>query len=304
MTHRIVTKASIQLGIRDRERRAILDLTLRPVEDDTGRIVLVALEGLDISDRKRLETQLLRCQRLETIGSLAGSIACNLINTLAPISGVAKLLRLQLTAIDDDTHEMLQLLESSANRADDLVQQIVSFLQGGEGNRTLLGIKQLLSEVQQLMQATFPASIEIQTCFSLDLWPIEGDQTQLYQVLLNLCLNARDAMPEGGILRLSAENLRVNVPNHLGDASSGRYLVITVSDTGSGIPSRTLDKIFEPFFTTKAPDQGTGLGLSKAMDIVESHGGFIDVFSAEEAGTQFGVFLPALMPTEPVAAPS
>ena len=154
----------------------------------------------------------------------------------------------------------------------------------------------LISEIEQIAKETFPRNIEIRTDISKDLWTISGDATQLHQVIMNLCVNARDAMPDGGVLSISAENFfidenyaRINI-----DAKVGPYVVITVSDTGTGIPPEILDRIFEPFFTTKEPGKGTGLGLSTSLAIVKSHGGFINVYSEVGRGTAFKVYLPVL----------
>jgi CheY-like chemotaxis protein len=169
-----------------------------------------------------------------------------------------------------------------------------------EGERVALQVSHLISEIMQIAKETFPRSIDIRTDVQKDLWTISGDPTQLHQVIMNMCVNARDAMPESGILSISAENIfidenyaRMNI-----DAKVGQYVVITVSDTGTGIPSEILDRIFDPFFTTKQPGKGTGLGLSTSLAIVKSHGGFITVYSEVGKGTVFKVYLPVVKATE------
>jgi CheY-like chemotaxis protein len=169
------------------------------------------------------------------------------------------------------------------------------------GDRKILQVAHLILEVEKVAKHTFSKSIEIQVDTSAQkLWPILGDPTQLQQVLMNLCVNAQDAMPNGGTLSIVAENLWIDEPytKFNIEAKVGSYIVLTVSDTGIGIPEETLERIFDPFFTTKAIDKGTGLGLSTVMGIVKSYGGFINVHSQVGKGTQFKIYLPALEKTE------
>jgi signal transduction histidine kinase len=161
------------------------------------------------------------------------------------------------------------------------MKQVMSFAKGVEGERITLQVSHLISEIRQIAKETFPKNIEIKTEIPKDLWAISGDATQLHQVMMNLCVNARDAMPDGGSLSISTENLffdegytRLNT-----EAKTGPYVVVTISDTGTGIPAKIFDRIFEPFFTTKEHGKGTGLGLSIALGIVKSHGGFINAYS-------------------------
>jgi CheY-like chemotaxis protein len=207
---------------------------------------------------------------------------------------------LQLKLPDERCQQWLQILETNAKRGADLVKQVVSFARGIEGDRTIIEIRHLISEIRQIAKETFPKSIEVYTDASPDLWTVCGDATQLHQVLMNLCVNARDALPDGGTLSISAQNIfiddyyaRLNI-----DATVGSYIVITVSDTGIGIPAETLDRIFEPFFTTKEIGKGTGLGLSTVIGIIKSHGGFVNVCSEVGKGTEFKVYLPAIEETE------
>jgi two-component system cell cycle sensor histidine kinase/response regulator CckA len=175
------------------------------------------------------------------------------------------------------------------------VKQVLTFARGIEGERILLQPKHLLKEMVKIAQETFPKDIEVTAQYAPRLWVIKGDPTQLHQVLLNLCLNARDAMPDGGKLSLIAENIDLDsyYAQMTPDAKAGPYVVLTVTDTGHGIPDELLDKIFEPFFTTKAVGKGTGLGLATALGIVKSHGGFMHVYSVRGKGSQFKVHLPA-----------
>ncbi|MDB9373517.1 hybrid sensor histidine kinase/response regulator [Nodularia sphaerocarpa] len=258
----------------------------------------ILIVNTDITEKKQLESQFLRAQRLESIGTLASGIAHDLNNVLAPIMMTAQLLESQMH--DERSRRLLPILISNAKRGASLVNQVLSFTRGLEGDRTLLQLKHLIIEIQQIIKETFPKSIEVTTQIPPNLWTVSGDATQLHQVLMNLCVNARDAMPNGGKLKILAENLLVdeNYARMNIDAQVGSYIVITVIDTGMGIKPEILDRIFEPFFTTKETGKGTGLGLSTVIGIIKSHGGFVKVHSKPENGTQFQVYLPAQDITE------
>ncbi|MBW4615961.1 MAG: response regulator [Desmonostoc vinosum HA7617-LM4] len=259
--------------------------------DHKAQSILVV--NTDITQKKLLEAQFLRAQRLESIGTLASGIAHDLNNVLAPILMTAQLLEAQVN--DERSRRLLPILITNAKRGANLVKQVLSFTRGLEGERTLLQLKHLVIEIKQIIKETFPKSIEVFTYISQNLWTVSGDATQLHQVLMNLCVNARDAMPNGGTLKISVENFLIDdhyAQMHL-DAQEGSYIVITVTDTGIGIKTQTLERIFDPFFTTKEPGQGTGLGLSTVLGIIKSHGGFINVHSEEGRGSQFKVYLPA-----------
>lgn len=264
--------------------------TLVPFDKKSQSILVV---NTDITQKKQLEAQFLRAQRLESIGTLASGIAHDLNNVLAPILMTAQLLETQLH--DARSKRLLPILVSNAKRGANLVKQVLSFTRGVEGDRTILQLKHLILEIRQVIKETFPKSIEVDCETSRNLWTVSGDATQLHQVLMNLCVNARDAMPNGGILTISAENFLVDehyAKMHL-DAKIGSYIVATVADTGIGITHEVLDRIFEPFFTTKELGKGTGLGLSTVLGIVKSHGGFINVYSEIGKGSKFEVYLPA-----------
>lgn len=270
--------------------------TLMRTADHTPKSILIV--NTDVTEKKKLESQFFRTQRLESLGTLASGIAHDLNNILTPILAAAQLL--QMKAPDPHSQELLQLLEGNAKRGAALVNQVLSFARGVGGKRTTLQIKHLVREIHQIVLETFPKSIEVRTDVPQDLWTVSGDATQLHQVLMNLCVNARDAMPDGGILKIAVENFLIdeNYTRMNLDARVGAYTVITVSDEGSGIAPDILDRIFEPFFTTKEVGKGTGLGLSTVLGIVKSHRGFIDVSSQAGKGTQFRVFLPAIVATE------
>jgi PAS domain S-box-containing protein len=263
--------------------------------DEKGQPKSILTVDTDITEKKQLETQFLRAQRLESLGTLASGIAHDLNNVLTPIIGIVQLLPLKLGKLDEQTQRLLQILNESTHRGADLVKQILSFTRGIEGKPTNIQVTHLLSEIQKIIRQTFPKNIELSIDLSQDLWLIAADATQLHQVFMNLCVNARDAMLNGGQMSISTENLVVDenyARMHL-DAKPGFYVVVTIADTGMGMSPETLDRIFEPFFTTKDIGKGTGLGLSTTIGIVKSHHGFINVYSEVGRGTRFKVYLPA-----------
>ena len=259
--------------------------------DGTPRSVLSI--NNDITEQKKLETQLLRAQRLESIGTLASGVAHDLNNILTPILMCAEVLRAGVT--DEDRHSAIALIDESARRGAAIVKQVLTFARGVEGERVLIKPSHLIEEMVDIARKTFPKSVELTSRYPEDLWTIQGDPTQLHQVLLNLSINARDAMPSGGLLTLATENFTVdeNYAAMTPEAKPGPYVILSVTDSGSGIPRATIDKIFDPFFTTKEVGKGTGLGLSTTLGIVKSHGGFISVYSEPGKGTTFKIFLPA-----------
>ena len=242
---------------------------------------------------KREVDQFLRAQRLESIGMLASGIAHDLNNVLAPIILAAPVLREHITNPDD--LRIITSLEKSAERGVNLVRQILAFAQGVGGGHQLVEVRHLLRETVSVISETFPKNIRLEDSVPLDLWPITADPTQIHQVILNLCVNARDAMPAGGTLTLRAENciLDERAAKRIEGASPGAWLVLHFEDTGTGISDETLTHIWEPFFTTKEPGRGTGLGLSTVRGIVESHNGFVFLKTKEGKGTTFRVYLPA-----------
>lgn len=250
---------------------------------------------MDITDKKQLEAQFLQAQRLESLGALASGIAHDLNNILTPILGVGHLLPMMIPEMSEQTAQMIETLNCSAQRGTKLVRQIVSFVRHSSGFRQTLSISDLLGEIERIVAQTLPRSIAIKLETSSDLWLVEGDDTQLHQVFMNLCVNARDAMSAGGELIIKAENMLVDDLHqqmHPG-ISLGPHVVISVMDTGAGMSPETLQRIFDPFFTTKPPSQGTGLGLAAVMGIVKSHGGLVEVQSTVGRGSQFSVYLPA-----------
>jgi PAS domain S-box-containing protein len=252
------------------------------LRDPDGKPRSILSINTDITGRKQLEQQFLRAQRMESIGTLAGGIAHDLNNVLAPVIMSVDLLKHRLANPAD--REILDIVGASARRGADMVQQILSFARGMEGRRVEVDVGRILQEVVRIIGDTFPKSIRVELERAPRLHTVHADPTQLHQVLLNLCVNARDAMPEGGVLRLRATNAN-------NDEARVR---VEVEDTGTGIPANLLGKIFDPFFTSKEPGKGTGLGLSTALAIVRGHGGSLEVSSVPGEGTIFTMFLPAL----------
>jgi PAS domain S-box-containing protein len=265
------------------------------VYDEQGNPKSTLIVNTDITEKKQLESQFLRTQRLESIGTLSGGIAHDLNNILTPILSISQLLPLKFPQADEQTRHFFNILQTSAQRGASLVKQVLSFARGVQGERTPLQVKHIISEIKEFARNTFPKSIKIKIYFPDDLRIIRADATQIHQALMNLCVNARDAMSNGGTLSITAENRDIdeNYARMNLDAHVGNYVLITVADTGIGIPPEILERIFEPFYTTKGQGQGTGLGLSTTLGIVKSHGGFINVYSEVGKGTKFQVYLPA-----------
>jgi len=248
---------------------------------------------IDATDKKNLETQFLRSQRMESLGTLAGGIAHDLNNVLAPILISIQLLREELT--DPALKKLLDGLEINVNRGAELVQQVLMFGRGVKSDREIVHVQHIAHEIKDIVRETFPKSVEFQMEIARDLWPVSCDPTQIHQVLLNLCINARDAMPGGGKLSLRLENVVLDkaYAGRNPEAQPGPYVLISVQDTGMGMTAEVQEHMFEPFFTTKEQGKGTGLGLSTTLGIVKGHGGFILCASAPGKGSVFKVHLPA-----------
>jgi two-component system, cell cycle sensor histidine kinase and response regulator CckA len=272
-------------------REILVDCRLTLLRDRGGAARAILAINTDITEKRRIEQRMLRTQRLESIGTLASGIAHDLNNSLAPI-----LLGIELLRDEHPDEPMLNTMEASAERGSEMLNHLLAFAKGIEGSRQTVHSSHLFKEMERMITGTFPSSIKLQVHVSADLEPIRADPTQMHQVLLNLCVNARDAMEDGGVLSLRAENVDVQ-PSEVGTephARPGRHVVWQISDTGTGISPEALERIFEPFFTTKGPEKGTGLGLSTSFGIVRSHGGFIRISSTVGKGTTFSVYLPAL----------
>lgn len=279
------------------DREILVESRWTLVRDADGLAKAVMCINTDILEKKRMESHFLRSQRIESIGTLAGGIAHDLNNVLLPIILSIDLLRLTLK--DEPQLTILSSIEGSARRGASMVQQVLSFARGVDGERHKLDPQTVIKDIRHFVQEAFPKNIEFITQASESLPAFMGDATQIHQVLLNLCLNSRDAMPQGGRLTLQVETMTLEANNILPNANlkSGPYIVFKITDTGTGISAELKEKIFDPFFTTKDLGKGTGLGLSTVMAIVKSHGGFISVNSKPGLGTTFQAHFPA----EPVA---
>jgi PAS domain S-box-containing protein len=263
------------------------------LRDPEGAPKSILTIDTDVTEKKKLETQFLRTQRMEAIGTLATGMAHDLNNILAPVLIGTEMLRWPLQP--KEFEETVARIESCTKRGAEIIKQVLTFGRGADGTRILLQPRHLIGEIVTMIRQTFPKSINITSQTPRDLWNIEADRTQIQQVLLNVCVNARDAMPHGGSLALQAENMVLDEAHARfgAEAKPGPYVLIQVSDSGTGIPPEIIERIFDPFFTTKAHGKGTGLGLSTAVGIVRSHGGHIGVSSEPEKGAVFKILLPA-----------
>ena len=275
------------------EKLLVLEMSASLVRDNAGRPTSRLYIGTDVTAKKSLEEQFLRVQRLESIGMLASGIAHDLNNVLAPIFLAAPMLREHVSNPVDLS--MIATLEKSAERGAGLVRQILSFAHGVSGVHQLLQVKHLIKDTGSVINQTFPKNIRLEESIEANLWPIMANATQIHQVILNLCVNARDAMPSGGKLVLRAENCLLDdiAARAIPGGVSGAWLVLHVEDSGSGIPPEVLEHMWEPFYTTKPTGKGTGLGLSTVRGIVENHKGFVDLKTKAGRGTTFRVYLPA-----------
>lgn len=247
----------------------------------------------DISEKKKMEAQFLRVQRLESVGALASGIAHDLNNVFTPLIMTAQLL------CEDPPNEKIKhlanIIMTSSYQGSDMVKQVLLFVRGTEGGNETFRLEHLINDIVSLLRETFPKNIRLRSSYAADLWPVVGDATRLHQVLMNLCINARDAMPQGGDLKLKLSNFHVDeaFARQHSEAKPGKYIHLDVTDTGTGMSTEVRAKIFEPFFTTKAPGKGTGLGLATIQNIVRGHDGFLVLESELGVGTTFRVFLPA-----------
>jgi len=266
------------------------------LRDQVGKAMRMVGTVQDITEQKRIEAEFLRAQRMDGIGAIAGGMAHDLNNALAPILMGIQLIRNKVS--EPEIEQMLAVMETNTYRGADMVRQVLMFARGRDGDRELLDLGRLIREMENILRQTLPKAIAIESFVPSDLWPVLGNATQLHQALLNLCVNARDAMPKGGKLTLAADNVELSDADtkEIPDSKPGSYVMLLVSDTGTGIPPETLPRIFDAFFTTKAPGKGTGLGLSTIVRIVRNHGGFLTVSSEVGVGTTFEVYFPRVEP--------
>ena len=263
------------------------------VRNDKGQPDYILITNTDITDQKAAEQQLLRSQRLESIGTLAGGIAHDLNNILSPIMMSVEMLNMNST--DAESRRWLEMIRENTERGAELVKQVLTFARGMSGDRVTIQVKHIVKDLIRVLQETLPKSIQVRFEIEPELWPIDGDPTQIHQVLMNIAINARDAMPSGGTIKFKAANViidenyaRMNI-----DAEPGNYVMLTVTDTGTGMAPEVAQRIFDPFFTTKEVGKGTGLGLSTTLTIVKSHGGFLNVYTEPQKGSRFSVYFPS-----------
>ncbi len=255
------------------------EMTITPVRDQHGEIGHFIAIKQDITEKKKLQAQLLRTQRLESVGRLASGVAHDLNNILAPMLMVPPLLREALQ--DPESRSLVDLIETNAQRGSEIIKQLLTFGRGVDSERMPVQLRSLALDMAGIIRETFPKNITARRETPTETWLVKGDATQLHQILMNLCVNARDAMPEGGTLTVKLENHEIDesCARLIPGARPGRYVCLSVADTGLGIAPEHLDKIYDPFFTTKEPGKGTGLGLATVRGIVQSHGGFIQIQS-------------------------
>ena len=271
------------------------------VKGEHGQPDYILIVHTDITDQKRAEEHLLRAQRMESVGTLASGIAHDLNNILSPITMAVEMM--QLEDLNSDMSRWTSMIRENAQRGADLVKQVLTFAKGMDGERVSVQVKHIIKDLIKVLGETLPKDIQVKFDIEPELWPVTADPTQIHQVLMNVCINARDAMPSGGTLSIIAENIEIddNYAQINPDAKSGAYILLVIEDTGIGMKADVMSRIFDPFYTTKEVGKGTGLGLSTTHTIVKSHGGFLNVYSEPGRGSRFSIYLPAVQ-TESDAA--
>ena len=264
------------------------------VRNERQRPDYILITNTDITEQRRSEEHLLRAQRMESIGTLAGGIAHDLNNILSPILMSVEMI--QLNSPDAETARWLGMIRENSERGAGLVKQVLTFARGMDGDRVSVQVKHILKDLITVLSETLPKSIQVKFDIASDLQVVMGDPTQIHQVLMNLCINARDAMPSGGTVKITAENTRVDesYARMNPDAKPGSHILVVIEDNGTGMNPKVLKRIFDPFFTTKEIGEGTGLGLSTSLTIVKSHGGFLNAYSEPGKGSRFSIYLPSL----------
>lgn len=263
------------------------------VRNDRNQPDYILITNTDVTEQRRSEEHLLRAQRMESIGTLAGGIAHDLNNILSPILMAVEML--QIEDLNDDMKRWTGMIGENAERGADLVKQVLTFARGMEGDRVSVQVKHLVKDLISVLTETLPKAIHIKYDIAPELWVISADPTQIHQVMMNMCINARDAMLSGGTLKITAENAEIdeNYSRMNPEATPGAYVLLVIEDSGVGMTPEVVKRIFDPFFTTKEVGKGTGLGLSTALTIIKSHGGFTNVNSEPGKGTRFSIYLPA-----------
>jgi PAS domain S-box-containing protein len=285
-------------------REVLVEQRRTLIQDERGQPVGQLIINIDVTERKRAELHARRSQRLESIGTLAGGISHDLNNVLTPVLMGAKLLTREQSPTG--LQRIALTIQSAAERGAEMIKQLLSFAGGAERRHEAVQLAKVIGEVENILEHSLPKSIEVRVRTASDLWPVMGDSTELCQLLLNLCINARDAMPDGGRLTITAENAPIDeaLARAIPDLAVGPHAMLTVADSGAGIPRQIIDRVFDPFFTTKEQGQGTGLGLATCLGIVRSHGGAINVYSEPSHGTEFTIYLPATYSEQAVIPPT
>lgn len=274
------------------------------IRDEKSHPKSLFIINTDITERKQLEEQFLRSQRLESLGVLISGIAHDLNNALSPVMMGIDILR--SNPKPEEARPIFDMVEASTRRGADMVKQVLAFARGADTRKSAVQLDRLVKEMGKIITDVFPKNIKCHVDVAAGTWPVTGMATQLHQVLMNFCVNARDAMPQGGTLKLTAKNVQLNQAeaSQHPNVSPGDYVCVAVEDTGTGICPEQFAKIFQPFFTTKGPGKGTGLGLSTSQNIIQNHGGFIALESELGRGTTFKFYLPAAKATESAEASS
>ncbi|MBN2201582.1 response regulator [bacterium] len=274
-------------------REIPVDDSAAPIKDEKGRITGAVLVFRDIAEKKKLEKQLRQAQKMEAVGTLAGGVAHDFNNLLTAIRGSVDIAMLTIKP-DDPIVQDLREIQISAERASDLIRQLLMFSRNQPMEFTSLSLNRVLESLLKMLHRLIGEDVGISTSLDAQLWCVRADRVTLEQVILNLAINARDAMPNGGKISIRTENVTLDEAycQSVPDARPGRFVRLSVTDTGMGMDAETVQRIFEPFFSTKGPGKGTGLGLSVVYGIVQQHGGWINVYSEPGQGTTFKVYLP------------
>lgn len=306
------TPSTFKIAVLTKDGKERIMLTNNAViTDENGEVKYVIATGIDVTEKEHLEKTLAETQRLRSIATLVTGLSHNFNNILVGVLGYAGMLRMELTSIEHqrktDILKYIDTIENSANRASELIKHLMLFSKKAEYQVTEVNINNVINDILQIISAAFPESISIQTDLQKDLWMIKADKNQIQQAILNICINARDAMPQGGMLRIETSNkdfLTFTPKNHQifggprqsehATQGAGRYVVVRIQDTGHGMDEETKLRIFEPFFTTRSLVHHTGLGLSIAYNIIKNHNGLIKVDSEINKGSIFTIFLPAV----------
>jgi PAS domain S-box-containing protein len=265
-----------------------------PYFDNDGNLYKYIGTTHDVTERRELEAKLAHVQKMESIGQLAGGIAHDFNNLLIPIMGYAELAK-AASADDDERHELLEQVIEAANRAASLTHQILAYSRKQILQPRVHDLNEIVLDFEAMTKRIIGEDIELRTFLDPHLYPVSVDRGQMDQILLNLVLNARDAMPRGGRLTLETTNVYLDeayLEKHKGTHTPGHYAMLAVSDSGCGMDAATQERIFEPFFTTKQRGRGTGLGLATVFGIVNQHRGSIWVYSEIDKGTTFKIYLP------------